>query len=254
MASSIPDGARVMLKSLLKTELNGAEGSCLGIDLSTGRYKIQLVDTALYQKSILIKYENLEIIDGGANNHQNSSWSQGLSKLAAYEWFIDCYRMRLDDDYVWGGGNLHGLYNSDTTEETIVADFLTFCKLAMCNNALPLCWDWLFFLEKHGNLLCFAFEKSDAKEKYGKENIFLAAMGGRSLRFTAEIIYGCSMEAQEESETHQKVLAILDPLIFSEKGLKFAIQKNPHLFHDVGGISVWLKLLRDVRIQKSRTG
>jgi hypothetical protein len=33
-------------------------------------------------------------------------------------------------------------------------------------------------------------EKEDAKNKYGSENYFSAAMGGRSLRATAEIALG----------------------------------------------------------------
>ena len=32
----------------------------------------------------------------------------GLSKKDAYIRLIDAYRLRVDDDYVWGGGNLHG--------------------------------------------------------------------------------------------------------------------------------------------------
>lgn len=32
----------------------------------------------------------------------------GLSKKEACVRLIDAYRLRLDDDYVWGGCNLHG--------------------------------------------------------------------------------------------------------------------------------------------------
>lgn len=32
----------------------------------------------------------------------------GLSKKDAYIRLIDAYRLRVDDDYVWGGGDLHG--------------------------------------------------------------------------------------------------------------------------------------------------
>lgn len=39
-----------------------------------------------------------------------------------------------------------------------------------------------------GDMLTFAFEKSDAQEEYGSENVFSAITGsGRSLRFTAEV-------------------------------------------------------------------
>lgn len=32
-----------------------------------------------------------------------SDWSQGLSPDQQAEWLVDCYRMRVDDDYAWGG-------------------------------------------------------------------------------------------------------------------------------------------------------
>lgn len=255
MTTSIANGARVVLKDLLKTELNGIEGLCLGIDQVTGRYKVQI-----NEKAILIKYENIQIIAGDKFvprfSTKNSSWAEGLSTIdETHEWFIDCYRMRIDDDATWGGGNLHGLYDPDSTGASILLDFLIFCKLAMCNDAVPMHWNWLSCLEKCGNLLCFAFEKSDAKEKYGRENVFLAAMGGRSLRFTASIIYGSTIEEQNESDTHRYISTLLESFGKSEydsqdESLKAVILGNPQVFLNVGGTAVWLELLEDLITQK----
>ena len=36
------------------------------------------------------------------------AWAKGLQPPDLYEWFSNCYQMRCDDDYCWGGGNLHG--------------------------------------------------------------------------------------------------------------------------------------------------
>jgi hypothetical protein len=33
-----------------------------------------------------------------------TAWAQGLSSDKQAEWLVDCYRMRLDDDYAIGGG------------------------------------------------------------------------------------------------------------------------------------------------------
>ena len=33
-----------------------------------------------------------------------AGWAAGLSSDKQAEWLVDCYRMRLDDDYAWGGG------------------------------------------------------------------------------------------------------------------------------------------------------
>ncbi len=38
------------------------------------------------------------------------AWAAGLTRSQQQEWLVDCYRMRVDDDMCWGGGNLHGLY------------------------------------------------------------------------------------------------------------------------------------------------
>ena len=64
----------------------------------------------------------------------------------------------------------------------ISQDFLVFCRLARARAALPTPWAWGTFLLTAAELLPEAFEKSDAQEKYGGENIFQAAVGGRSLR------------------------------------------------------------------------
>lgn len=37
----------------------------------------------------------------------------------------------MDDDYVHGGCNLHGLYAPDRTPMTVTLDFAAFCKLAV---------------------------------------------------------------------------------------------------------------------------
>jgi tetratricopeptide (TPR) repeat protein len=125
------------------------------------------------------------------------AWAKGLSKAERHGWFIDCYRMRLDDDFTWGDCYLHGLYGKSNGQGgSITGDFLGFCKLAVRHGVVPGdgAWSWGEVLrlaggkDSHGRapLQC-AFEKSDAKEKYGGENIFSAVTGGRSLRATAEV-------------------------------------------------------------------
>lgn len=52
------------------------------------------------------------------------SWAQGLREAQQYEWLADCYRMRVDNDYAWGGGYLHGVYAPDATKEDVLEDFL----------------------------------------------------------------------------------------------------------------------------------
>ena len=38
-----------------------------------------------------------------------TSWWCGLTEKERYEWLVDCYRMRVDDDATWGEGFMHGM-------------------------------------------------------------------------------------------------------------------------------------------------
>ena len=111
-----------------------------------------------------------------------SGWAVGLDPKKQREWLLDCYRMRLDDDYAWGGDVRGGSLYDQSSPDEIVQDFLVFCRLALEQGVIPEGWNWSKFLATAVDLLPYAFEKSDAKEKYGGENVFNVALGGRSLR------------------------------------------------------------------------
>eukprot|EP00928_Gymnodinium_smaydae_P034124 TRINITY_DN24262_c0_g1_i2.p1 TRINITY_DN24262_c0_g1~~TRINITY_DN24262_c0_g1_i2.p1 ORF type:complete len:772 (-),score=97.50 TRINITY_DN24262_c0_g1_i2:135-2450(-) len=167
----------------------------------------------------------------GGSLPKAAAWAAGLPKAKQYEWLVDCYRMRVDDDYAWGGGNLRGLYASAVGEggrDSVAQDFLLFCKLAVSKCVIPEAWNWDAFLHTAKGLLRFAFEKSDAQEKYGSENVFAVAMGGRSLRYTGEVIYGSSIMSMDESE---EAMAM-------ERTIR-QLRGQDSLYSDVGGIVVW---------------
>jgi hypothetical protein len=69
---------------------------------------------------------------------------------------------------------LHELYHPKADTNKVVEDFLAFCKLAVKAKVLPSGWDWPAFLSKAPDLLPYVFEKEDAKEKWGRENVFAA--------------------------------------------------------------------------------
>jgi len=161
-----------------------------------------------------------------------SGWAVGLSPPKQREWLVDCYRMRLDDEYVWQGDIRAGsLYDPDHSPEEVVLDFLVFCRLAVAHGALPEDWNWSAFLAVAEGLIPYAFEKSDAQEKYGSENVFSAAMGGRSLRYTGEIIYGSSGMQGRESELHQKI-----------QGEVLYKRRTNSMVANVGGMKAWDRL------------
>jgi hypothetical protein len=89
--------------------------------------------------------------------------------------------MRLDDELVYQEKK-RGLYDFfEHTANDIIQDFMVFCHMAVYNDLLLKGWDWAL-LSKFGHLLNDRFGKTDAREKYGRENIFLGMLGGRSLR------------------------------------------------------------------------
>lgn len=169
----------------------------------------------------------------GVPSNAHDAWANGLSTADQYEWLSNCYQMRCDDDYAWGGCYLHGPYNPEATLESIKTDFIAFCLLAKRRGVVPAGWDWSAFLKAAANHVVFAFEKSDAKERWGGENVFSAMMGGRSLRYTAEIVYGSNIQAGETSPE-------------AEQALDDAETENESVLNEIGGSVVWNHFVADV--------
>ena len=162
-----------------------------------------------------------------------ASWANGLSQKDQYEWFSNCYQMRCDDDYAWGGGYLHGPYNPDATPKSIASDFLIFCTLALRARAVPAGWDWKAFLTSAAGFIVFAFEKSDAKDRWGSENYFEGEMGGRSLRYTGTKIYKSAVDVNENAREHEQ----------AEEDAK----AHPVKLQDqLGGRDAWITLISDL--------
>jgi hypothetical protein len=105
-----------------------------------------------------------------------------------------------------GDCDLHGPYDEDLTADSLLADFLVFARLAVERKAVPHDFDWPRLCAQAGELILYAFEKSDANEKYGSENVFAGMMGGRSLRWTAEVIYGKAATPEENDARHLELL------------------------------------------------
>lgn len=147
--------------------------------------------------------------------------------------------MRVDDDMLYRA-TMRGLYDDNATPRSIVSDFLIFCKLAVLNKVVPPNFSWSLCLTKARRLLPYAFEKSDAQEKYGGENVFAAATGGRSLRATGEGVYGTGimggtgvMGYNGKDEYCRFEEAVGDGKQIFEK---------PEFFEDVGGVTLWKEL------------
>jgi len=149
--------------------------------------------------------------------------------------------MRCDDDYSFGACFLHGPYDPEATATSIALDFLVFCVLARRRQVVPASWPWPAFLKAAAKFAPFAFEKSDARLRWGSENIFAAMMGGRSLRFTAQEVYGSSADfGSDADKTHTMLLEMVESAA--------ELNELPRaLLDEVGGLEAWSAFERDMR-------
>eukprot|EP00755_Sulcionema_specki_P014876 Sspe_Gene.9459::Locus_3174_Transcript_1_1_Confidence_1.000_Length_2223::g.9459::m.9459 len=179
----------------------------------------------------------------GRGEENACTWARGLSPVEQAEWFVDCYRMRVDDEYVYRGDHRPLYCGPEPVILELVGDFLSFAKLAVRNKAVPSGWDWAMCLRVAKDLLPYAFEKSDAQEKYGTENVFHAVLNqvgldsasGRSLRYTAEVITGSSVNGDIAGLENE----MLDHVYESLDG---EWNPPPSLVSDVGGVQPWTDL------------
>lgn len=265
--AELRSGRQVILHGLQnRPELNRRRGVIVAYDLASQRYAVEVKATKKKGgASVRARASNLFAMPLASEKPEPgmpapSHWAQGLSADAAYEWFCDCYCMRCDDDAVHGGCDLHGPYDEDPTVENLLLDFLIFVKLAVSRGVIPAPgsmeweWNWDDFVAKAPSHIVYAFEKSDAKEKYGSENIFMGAMGGRSLRFTGEVITGSGVSyAAEEDDLASRVQSevedvrsVLEEVLDTVDGASTDVSLLPvralTAFDDVGGLAPWRTL------------
>ena len=174
------------------------------------------------------------------------SWAVGLFGKHRYEWFVDSYRLRLDDDYLYSN-NLHGLYAEESSNaHTIVIDFLVYCKLAVKHDVIPSypTWSWGELVTVAKDMLKYAFEKCDAREKYGGENVFTGMYGGRSLRYTSSLVYGFL----HGGEDHDAALVLEEmERTANNKLIQSKETVDGHFFDDIGGESIWYSLVEQLK-------
>jgi len=182
-------------------------------------------------------------VDGAPNAH----WAVGLSSKDSFEWLCNAYCMRCDDDYAYGGCYLHGPYDPDNTPIDRMLDFLVFCVLAKRNGVIPADWPWPDFLRAAVQWMPYAFEKSDAQKRWGSENVFDGARGGRSLRYTASIVYGSDSVKQRLGKKHR----LLVDLVFDLESL---LEVPKGLLAEVGGFAVWSTFSTDLEVYLRENG
>jgi hypothetical protein len=131
------------------------------------------------------------------------SWHSNMSPPDIYEWFTNCYQLRCDDDYVYGGCYLHGPYNPEATRSSFIKDFMVYCLLAKRKKIIPKDWDWSAFLQVAKRKAGYGLEKSDAEKRWGPTKFFAVAL----LKTVASEVYGSSAhEFEDPSDADQQIL------------------------------------------------
>ena len=276
-------GQRVSLHSLKRVELNDRTGTAVSFDAASSRLGVR-VDGL--DKPLALKLENLTRLAASApaapaaiataeaaapatvvaaeGTHRKvemnaspmlwltrhfPSGSVGMRHL----WFIDAYRTRVDDDMKRSAP--HGVAMPGASAETIVLDFLQFCRLATAHGAVPKSssaskiaaeWDWPALLARAAEKLAKAFnpELCKADAYYGAE------MGsGSELRSLAAKVYA-DRAGKEASSRADSILRETEDACYHDGGqaadgrpthvLTF---EDARIFEDVGGPEPWRDLL-----------
>lgn len=115
----------------------------------------------------------------------DDDWWNGLSHHACYHWFIDSFRLRLDDHYTLGG-SAQGVYGGESSVDL----FVDYLRKAQQIKAMPPWWNTehdtklMTVATSHKKFnLKFAVEKEDIRESWG-------TMAPLALRMLAERITG----------------------------------------------------------------
>jgi len=183
------------------------------------------------------------------------AWAKGQSPAEAAEWLVDCCRLRACD-VIERGGVHSGIFTPAEIlcGHSVVWDLLIFSKLAVISGALPKNWSWPLFFDAAAELMPFAFDRDDARSKYGREDVFYGILGigsGRSLRYTAALIWGFDLASSaNDSAEGQRVAADVKAAAPGAGGaLKWGVtyaEYKPELFDEVGGAAAWVDLERKV--------
>ena len=163
-----------------------------------------------------------------------SGWMKSVPANDHYEWLSNCYQLRCDDDYAYGGCYLHGPYDPEGNARTIEQDFMAFCLMAKRTRVVPANWNWAGFLARAGNWVGFALEKSDVVERWG-------AFVPMVMRIAAEHLYDSAFTAQDFTSLGQRI---------AEKHAEKSMHQNSYVTQ-VGGKTAWSvfrKVLKSKRI------
>ena len=114
---------------------------------------------------------------------KNAGWADHIDQDSKYKWFLNCYCLRLNDDF--DHGYKRGVYADDLSEDDMAKDFMIFCSLAVKHCVIPVLWDWNHLYEDASIALYLDYSQSEAVEDWG------LSLGPNMMKMVSDTVYEC---------------------------------------------------------------
>jgi hypothetical protein len=169
-----------------------------------------------------------------------------------YQWLIDCYRLRVEDDAK--EGEMHGLADPQSSTVMVVSDFFYFCKLAVKHYAIPDDtsiggqWDWGAFLQCAQGAILKRLDRASALKMYGVKNVQARSTTGTgfSLQQIADEIYSPYNDTLELHSLDEEIDKEIREALIGTDNYAFPDGYSEALFADVGGKQIWIELMAGI--------
>ena len=199
-------------------------------------------------------YRRYDLINGMKSGMTKKHYfrEMALNKTVWYEkvvkpeeFLVQVYRNRIEDNYVFGGGdeNLCGLYTyplGTNVEYEIFHDFLKFIKLAHLKSIIPASFDFKKCMTYASETLISAIDESCITDIWKKkENNFNSLSG---MRKVGEQIYG-EYAADTSKAFEAKV---------GERAKRAIKTKDAEFFKNIGGKAGWFEFYHGLDLSKTR--
>ena len=186
---------------------------------------------------------------------KNYNFSNSTDK-SDEQFFLDCYRLRANDDYNIGR-NPHGLYAASKqpgkeaeTKTALIKDLLTFVLLAEKNCGLPENIDWDNFMTIAAQQLAVEFSGTACDDSYGSRP-------AGHMTHVAEKILGTPAACDFATYKRNPMIPENTKIFLQfEKKVKRGVdgrdfgKSSRSLFEGVGGIEAWTKLFEEMDLSQ----
>jgi len=220
---------------------------------SAGRYKEALyhwshkmIEEPLFVPKFFASWDMLQgitdsLVDPSLFRNLNRNRTAWIDDVKEPERFIvDCYKNRVEDNYVFGAGNVCGLYSGAGQDEVSI-EFLTFMKLAAMNKLFHDEFDFEKCLKIAADVLTCAVDEDTLIEQYtGRDYEFNSLCG---LRKVGEQIYGGHYGEDSVDNRAYKMVRKRADAAYENYMNERNTPDRRKVYSDIGGHLIWIQLM-----------